>query len=201
MPTRDTEEDRYDPALATRGRHRFVVLSGCSGGGKSTLLAALSRRGHAVYPEPGRQVVKEQRLIGGDALPWADMGGFVALTVSRSVHFLVTAAASDGRAFFDRGIVDQAAALEHLGLPVPASLRAALERLRYHDTVFMVPPWQDVFRTDAERHHGFESAVAAYETLCRVYRRLGYRPVVVPQATPAERAAFVLEHLGMADGA
>jgi predicted ATPase len=38
---------------------RFIVLSGCSGGGKSTLLAALQRRGFAVFEEPGRQIVKE----------------------------------------------------------------------------------------------------------------------------------------------
>jgi len=31
---------------------RFVVLSGCSGGGKSTLLAELARRGHSVVEEP-----------------------------------------------------------------------------------------------------------------------------------------------------
>jgi predicted ATPase len=30
----------------------FVVISGCSGGGKSTLLSELQRRGHAVVEEP-----------------------------------------------------------------------------------------------------------------------------------------------------
>jgi hypothetical protein len=34
--------------------NRFVVISGCSGGGKSTLLAELARRGQAVVEEPGR---------------------------------------------------------------------------------------------------------------------------------------------------
>jgi predicted ATPase len=36
--------------------NRFVVISGCSGGGKSTLLAELGRRGHAVVEEPGRRI-------------------------------------------------------------------------------------------------------------------------------------------------
>ena len=36
---------------------RFIILSGCSGGGKSTLLAELARRGFATVEEPGRRIV------------------------------------------------------------------------------------------------------------------------------------------------
>jgi predicted ATPase len=36
---------------------RFVVISGCSGGGKSTLLAELARRGYRTVEEPGRRIV------------------------------------------------------------------------------------------------------------------------------------------------
>ncbi|MPT22826.1 MAG: ATPase, partial [Starkeya sp.] len=39
---------------------RFVVISGCSGGGKSTLLTELARRGFAVVEEPGRRIVAEE---------------------------------------------------------------------------------------------------------------------------------------------
>jgi predicted ATPase len=54
--------------------NRFVVISGCSGGGKSTLLIELGRRGYATVEEPGRRIVKEEML--GEA---ADVGkGFVA---------------------------------------------------------------------------------------------------------------------------
>jgi predicted ATPase len=34
--------------------NRFVVISGCSSGGKSTLLTGLGRRGYATVKEPGR---------------------------------------------------------------------------------------------------------------------------------------------------
>ena len=55
---------------------RFVVLSGCSGGGKSTLLAELRRRGHATVDEPGRRIVKDESADGGTALPWIDLAAF-----------------------------------------------------------------------------------------------------------------------------
>ena len=63
-------EAEYQPALVQGKAHKFVVLSGCSGAGKSSLLSELGRRGFPIYEEPGRQVVKEQLYIGGDALPW-----------------------------------------------------------------------------------------------------------------------------------
>ncbi|WP_081718406.1 AAA family ATPase [Lutibaculum baratangense] len=50
--------------------NRFLIISGCSGGGKSTLLSALSRRGHAVIEEPGLRIVRKETSSGGGALPW-----------------------------------------------------------------------------------------------------------------------------------
>src|SRR5215472_8534074 len=47
---------------------------------------------------------------------------FVELTISRSIHHLVTAARRDQLSFFDRGIIDQVSGLEHLGLQIPQHL-------------------------------------------------------------------------------
>ena len=95
------------------------MLSGCSGGGKSTLLTALERRGFTVFEEPGRQIVKEQQFLEGNALPWTNPLQFVELSVSRSIHQMVVAARLNQRSFFDRGIVDAISFLEHLSLPIP----------------------------------------------------------------------------------
>ncbi|MCL2892590.1 AAA family ATPase [Brenneria tiliae] len=45
--------------------NHFVIISGCSGGGKSTLLTELKRRGHAVVEEPGRRIIQEETRSGG----------------------------------------------------------------------------------------------------------------------------------------
>ena len=79
------------------GRDLWVVLSGCSGGGKSALLAAMARRGWTVYPEPGRQIVKQQALIGGPGLPWVDPVRFAELALSRAMHFFDIARPEAGR--------------------------------------------------------------------------------------------------------
>ena len=67
------DESDYRCGVAGRETHRLpVVISGCSGGGKSSILAELGRRGYHVIPEAGRQIVREQLFIGSDGLPWQE---------------------------------------------------------------------------------------------------------------------------------
>jgi len=191
------DEAAYDPANpAVAGGDSLVVVSGCSGGGKSALIAELARRGSRVFPEPGRQIVREQALIGGPALPWTDLAAFAELALSRAMHFFATAP-SDGRpVLFDRGIVDAVTALERIGRAVPHHAEA-VRRCRYGRRVFMVPPWEVLFSGDGERRHGFAEAVAEYEALMASYAAKGYETVVVPHGPIADRADFLEAALGL----
>jgi hypothetical protein len=51
--------DHVSRLVSPQPRSFFVVISGCSGGGKSTLLDELGRRRYAVVAEPGRRIVQE----------------------------------------------------------------------------------------------------------------------------------------------
>lgn len=189
-------EAAYNPALAEADTERFVVVTGCSGGGKSTLLGELARRGHRTVSEAGRQIVREQDWTGGDALPWTNPVKFAELAVSRAVHGLILAAHERGPVFFDRSPIDQLAGLERLDLPVPETVAGAAARCRYNRTVFVAPPWPEIFAGDAERRHGLDAALAEYGPLLETYERLGYRLVELPKTGVAERADFVLATLG-----
>jgi predicted ATPase len=172
---------------------RFVVLSGCSGGGKSTLLAELARRGHAVVGEPGRRIVREETARGGRALPWVDAEAFLRRAIAMALDDRRKAQAAGGWVFFDRGLIDAVSGLEATtGVPALAEYG---EAHRYHRKVFLTPPWPEIYETDAERKHGYEQALAEYARLVRDYGRLGYEPVEVPKQPVAERAAFVLARL------
>lgn len=181
-------------ALAARAAER-VIISGCSGGGKSSLIAELGRRGHAAYEEPGRQVVREQQLIAGRALPWDDLGLFVELTVSRSLYFAIDSLRKPGASFFDRGPIDQVSALEASGISVPQHLDNAIDGVGFHRRVFLVPPWPEIYRTDAERRHGFDEAASAYRHLAAAYARRGYETILLPRESVAARADFVLARI------
>jgi predicted ATPase len=188
-------EDEYLPANVERAKDKFVVLSGCSGSGKSSLLSALAERGYRVVPEPGRQVIREQMFIGGDATPEKDVFKFLELTISRTIHHMISEARTNSVVFFDRSIVDQVGGYDFLKIEVPAHLRKAVELFRYHRRVFITPPWPEIFRNDTERTHSFDQAMAIYATQLKTYERLGYELVLVPQLSVAERADFVLGNL------
>lgn len=172
---------------------RFVVLSGCSGGGKSTLLAELQARGHGVVEEPGRRIVQRELALGGNALPWIDAIAFAREAISMALADRDVALAQPGWVFFDRGLIDAASALQHLtGEPV---LHALGLTHRYHPLVFLAPPWSEIYVADSERRHGLEAATAEYERLERAYPSLGYEVRVLPKAPATARADFVVATL------
>ena len=171
----------------------FVVISGCSGGGKSTLLAELSRRGFSTVEEPGRRIVREEMASGGRALPWVDAVAFARRAIAMALADLEAAQGCSGWVFFDRGLIDAASALEHM-TGEPALARAEAGR-HYHRHVFLVPPWPEIYETDAERQHGLETALPEYERLLRVYPALDYEVTVLPKETVSARADRVLSTL------
>jgi predicted ATPase len=182
----------YDPAAGAAAGERCFILSGCSGGGKSTLLEALARRGLAVYREPGRQIVREQLLIGGGALPSADPLRFVELVASRTMFQRAEAARHGGVAVFDRGLVDCRAYLVGRGIAVPSWLERALDVFRHNRLVFMVPPWREIYVNDAERMHSFHEARREYDGLAEAYALRGCELVILPRLPVEERVEAVL---------
>ena len=117
---------------------RYVVISGCSGGGKSTLLGELERRGYTVFEEPGRRIIAEERRGSGRALPWVSLSAFAERAIEMSLEDRERAKGVSGMVFFDRGLIDAAATLEYAtGKPILKSYSAVC----YNPLVFMTPPW------------------------------------------------------------
>jgi predicted ATPase len=173
-------------------KNNYVVISGCSGGGKSTLLSELINRGYSVVPEPGRQIVKEQSAIKGDALPWINLNKFLELALSRYLFQFNTQNESQKLIFFDRGIVDAIL----LDQPQPEYFQQAAEKFKYNQLVFLVPPWEEIFANDAERKHDFESAKKEFNELLIKYKNFGYETVLLPKVSVKERTDYILEKLG-----
>ncbi|MGI9490556.1 MAG: AAA family ATPase [Geminicoccaceae bacterium] len=171
----------------------YVVISGCSGGGKSTLLDALNRLGHHVVKEPGRRIVTEELTNGGSSLPWEDSIAFARRAVELSLADRAASKDKPGWVFFDRGLIDAAAALQHLtGEPVVDKLA---QRHGYNENVFLTPPWPEIYVRDNKRRHDLSDAVDEYDRLCEVYPSLGYNLHVLPKVSVAARADFVIATL------
>ena len=174
---------------------RYVVISGCSGGGKSALLAELERRGYAVFEEPGRRIIAEERRGSGRALPWVSLAAFAERAIEMSLEDRERAKGVSGMVFFDRSLIDAAAALEYAtGKPILKSYSA----VRYNPLVFMTPPWPEIYVGDDDRQHGLQEAVNEYERLLAAFSSLGYEIQLVPKASVGIRADFIIERLGLA---
>ena len=173
--------------------NRYVVISGCSGGGKSTLLEELGRRGYRTVEEPGRRIVKEELAGTGQALPWVDGVAFARRAIEVALADLQSVAAATGWVFFDRGLVDAASALQNL-----TGDSAAMDICRAHRyaaNVFLTPPWSEIYLTDAERRHSLDQALDEYGRLVEAFPTLGYQVSVLPKVSVAERADFILDTL------
>lgn len=168
------------------------MISGCSGGGKSTLLAELRRRGFATVDEPGRRIVREELQGGGSALPWNDVAKFARRAIALSLADMEAARSHRGWVFFDRGLIDAAVALEQ-AIATPA--RSTIGACRFHRRVFLTPPWPEIYVSDDERPHALDDAIAEYERLLVAYPALGYEAIVLPKVGVTQRADFILQSL------
>ncbi len=176
------------------GPQRYV-LSGCSGGGKSTLLAELGRRGFSAFEEPGRQIVREAQEKGGDELPWVHPEAFAEKAIEMSVTAFDEASKLKGPVFYDRSFVDATSYIAHLKGELTPGHEHLLNTRRYALTVFLVPPWPEIFKNDEERQVSFASAVGEYERLQVSFVEFGYQIAILPKASVAERVAFLLANI------
>ncbi|MCT7375054.1 AAA family ATPase [Chelativorans salis] len=171
--------------------HNLFVVTGGPGGGKTTLVEALQATGLAVAPEAGRAIIRAQRAIGGPAGHDRDQALYGELMLSWELRSYEAARAAGSVHLFDRGIPDLIGYFRLIGLPVPPHMRKAAEMFRYNKTVFILPPWPEIYVQDEERQQTIEEAERTYESIRAAYEEAGYTLVHVPPAPVAERRDFV----------
>ena len=99
------------------------------------------------------------------------------------------------RFFFDRGVPDVIGYLMLCNLPVPQHMEEAARQTRYNRTVFLAPPWEEIFGQDTERKQDFEEAIRTFEAMDKTYRRLGYEIALLPKSSVEERVSFIKQTL------
>ena len=173
-------------------RNNFYILSGGPGAGKTTLLEALRARGFACIDEAARRILKEQARTGGDATHDGDRARYRDLMLEQGLRDFHAVADTVAPVFFDRAIPELFGYGNPPGMGDPTALTKAIAACRYNETVFLFPPWPQIYIHDEERKHDFSHAIEVYETVAATYRRFGYRPVEVPRVSVEERVVFVL---------
>ncbi|WP_454761209.1 AAA family ATPase [Caulobacter segnis] len=171
--------------------HRYI-LTGAPGAGKTVLLRALERAGHAVVEEAATDVIALAQAEGV-AEPWTDpsfIDAIVALQRQRETR------AAGEVVFFDRSPVCALALARFLGHPVSDLLRAELARIAevYQRRVFLVRGLGFVTPT-AARRISLEDALRFEAVHEAAYAELGYELIPIAPGPTAERTAAVLARI------
>lgn len=174
----------------TLDKPNFFVFTGGPGVGKTTLLRHLAGLGEQVVEETARAVIREQVAAGGRGVPWIDARLFGDLCVARDTQIFRSMAQETRRVFFDRGIID---GYGGNGVAPSPDIIEAVRMHRYNPTVFVFPPWPEIYETDAERRQDWAEAERTFGEIVARLPALGYTPVIVPKADVTTRAAFVMD--------
>lgn len=160
--------------------------------GKTTLLKELNRVfDYAVQPEAGRLIIQQQVAKGGQALPWKDKKEFAEAMFKLSLDNYKVWAMHSQVILFDRGIPDILGYLRLSRLPIEKKYMDAARALCYNSTVFITPPWKEIFSQDDERKQSWEIAIQTYQVMLDIYAELGYHLIEIPSGSPGTRATFV----------
>lgn len=176
-------------------KNNCIIISGGPGMGKTSIIKALEAQGISCVVEVGREIILEQLASAGKALPWEDRAAFADLMFKKSVQDFNAIEETDQLVFFDRGIPDTIGYLELCGLDVPVEMTNALKDFRYCNTIFLTPPWLEIYKNDSERKQTFQEAVQTYEVIKGVYLRLKYYVVELPKLAVQERIQFIMDSL------
>lgn len=186
-------------------KQQYIVLTGGPGSGKTSVINAIEARGVRCAVEVGRQVIQSEMLKGGQALPWVNKTQFRDRMLKEELSSYQNSSFQNDsyqssqhvseRIFFDRGIIDcyGYSVLENLALT--KTLVQACQRNKYHDVVFIFPPWKAIYANDLERKQDFDEAVRTYQTMSRAYSHFGYTLVEVPFGSVEDRVNFIFTSL------
>ncbi|MFT7245188.1 MAG: putative ATPase [Candidatus Azotimanducaceae bacterium] len=162
---------------------RFVV-TGTSGTGKTSIINELRSMGMICFDEPGRKV-----LTSGSELAKTEPEQFIAEMLSQSVTDY-QAASSGQTVFYDRGLPDIVAYAHRFKVPPSISQQAA-DAHRYDSTIFLAPPWEEIFVNDEVRRATFDEYLDFHQLILNTYQELDYSILVLPKLPVHERIEFI----------
>ena len=171
-----------------------ILVTGGPGVGKTTLLKEIELRGFTTVGDTARALIAERKRSG--LTPRPPPLEFAEEILRRDCAQYKAASQRADLVFFDRGVPEALGMLELARPLLAAELEARLAEFFYHETAFILPPWESIFVQDAERDQTFADTLRVHASLRRWYVRCGIRLVEVPKGTVGERTDFILREVG-----
>ena len=176
-------------------KKELVVITGGPGTGKTTIIEKLIEHGYACFPEISRQITLEAKKQGIEQLFLEKPLLFSELLLEgrRKQHQQALADKAE-IVFLDRGIPDILAYMHYIGDSYPAFFDLACKENSY-TKVFILPPWEEIYKSDEARYENFEQAKLIFNHLYETYKNYDYELIEVPLGTVEDRIQFLLSQL------
>lgn len=178
------------------------MITGAPGTGKTSIINGLEQLGFYCFHEIIRDMTSEAKKEGGPETFASNPLVFVDdafqfnldLLHGRAKHYKTSLELDTPLIFFDRGVPDVLAYMDFFDQSYDEEFIETSQNSRY-DTVFILPPWKEIYVSDNERLESYEEAEKLDTSLHQTYSRFGYHPIIVPKKPVAERIDFILEKL------
>lgn len=175
-----------------------IVITGGPGTGKTSLINALKQNGFCCCDEIIREMTLKAKAQGDQEHLQRNPLTFVKdpylfnkrLLRERIEQFRKASESHCPSIFFDRGIPDVLAYMDHFHQPYGEEFIKACTTYRY-DQVLILPPWKAIYTQDDARLENFEESKEIHEVLEKTYANLGYSPIEIPKGTVNDRLDFV----------
>jgi len=172
-----------------------IVITGGPGTGKTMIVDELINRNYKCMSEISREVTLKARENGTEQLFLTEPLRFSQLLLEgRLNQYHEADKYKEKMVFFDRGIPDVHSYMNFFKTAFPNIYIESSNIYRYTH-IFLLPPWEEIYTSDNERYETYEESLEIHEHLKDGYTNCGYKVIVVPYGTVAERTDYILNSL------
>lgn len=170
-----------------------VVFTGSPATGKTTVLNSIDHPQIHTFDEVSRSVIDSAQSKGIERPFLENPIAFSEVLFHQRLHDFFATSPKNIH-FYDRGLHDVVAYLNELGQEVPCGMHDDCTQFTY-DTVFIFPPWKEIYTKDAQRTENFFEAKKMHRALLETYRYYGMSCIEIPRDTVENRLHFILARL------
>lgn len=165
-----------------------IIITGGPCSGKTSIIDSLKDKGYKCFNEISREIIQKMNI----KTSYKKIDFEETVFKKRKRDFLN---AKIGINFYDRSMLDNLAYLKINNHEIPTKFKIDCENYRYHPTVFITTPWEDIYTVDDERLESFKDSIQIFEALKEVYIEASYNLVELPQSSVKERIRFIINEI------
>lgn len=172
-----------------------IVITGGPSTGKSSIIEKLCKIGYQCKSEISREIILESQKKGINQLFLQNPFKFSEIIFKkRKLEFKATNKSNDPFVFFDRGLPDVIAYMDYAKENFSKQFFADCNKYKY-DYVFILYPWQKIYKQDNERYETYDQCIEIHNFLVKWYKKLGYELTRVPETSVDDRINFILSNI------